>query len=490
MVKNTFLALLFILILFSAAVFGDDYTIEWVDTLKPWSEHDWAEDVVLDGNGNIIILAYSYINDKACQLIIKYNSAGTIIKIDTTYGYEPKAIAMDSNGNIVVTGYISSSAFYTAKYNSSFTLIWADTVRGGYLNCSEEIAIDKNNNIIVTGGYLRSLTDTSGYHTLKYNPAGNIIWADTLKNNEVSWAYGVATDKYNNIIVTGASGTSDYTDYYTVKYNPSGEIIWSDTVEDGNKAYAVGVDSNNNFVVTGTGYYTVKYSSSGAVKWAKTIGSGGSKAKGVTTNYKGDIIITGSTGTGSSIFDKCYTVKCDSNGSVLWSHNFSGASGGGIRGGCGNGVAVDKNDNIIVVGRLVRDDKSECFVIKYKYSPSGVMTETSMKPSVKFEIWPNPFSRTTVIRYESCVVGHASASKHTTQNAQHMTLRIYDLTGRLVKSFPLLDSRYSILNSVTWDGSDESGNRLPSGIYFCKLFTESCGQAGENSITKQLFLLR
>ncbi|MDI6839508.1 MAG: hypothetical protein QMD71_01415 [bacterium] len=54
------------------------------------------------------------------------------------------------------------------------------------------------------------------------------------------------------------------------------------------------------------------------------------------------------------------------------------------------------------------------------------------------EVYPNTFSKKTEIRI---------------QNIDYR-LTIYDLTGRLIRTFPLLNSCNSFLNSVTWDGKD------------------------------------
>ncbi len=81
--------------------------------------------------------------------------------------------------------------------------------------------------------------------------------------------------------------------------------------------------------------------------------------------------------------------------------------------------------------------------------------------NAKLEIYPNPFKEFTVISFQ--------LSKLLTLNSQLLTLTIYDLTGRLVKTF--FDSQLSTLNSqlsVVWDGTDNQGKRVNSGVYFCR----------------------
>jgi hypothetical protein len=83
---------------------------------------------------------------------------------------------------------------------------------------------------------------------------------------------------------------------------------------------------------------------------------------------------------------------------------------------------------------------------------------------------PNPFESRTAVRYHI-------------PNATQLSLRVYDSSGRLVKT---LDdgNRPAGSYSVTWDGSDGSGSQAPSGIYFCRL------QAGDATATRKMILLR
>lgn len=73
-----------------------------------------------------------------------------------------------------------------------------------------------------------------------------------------------------------------------------------------------------------------------------------------------------------------------------------------------------------------------------------------------FSVAPNPFSEKLNIRYNI----HSSQSM-----MQNVSLRIYDTTGKLVRSF------YPESN-IVWFGDDEHGHKLPAGIYFVYLNTD------------------
>ena len=104
------------------------------------------------------------------------------------------------------------------------------------------------------------------------------------------------------------------------------------------------------------------------------------------------------------------------------------------------------------------------------------LVERKMKaPSVYClaQNYPNPFNPTTSIRY-SMISDHS---------AHHTTLRIYNLLGHKVRT--LVDKPQETgYYSVVWDGRDELGNDVASGIYFYSL------HAGKFRDTKKMILVR
>jgi len=84
--------------------------------------------------------------------------------------------------------------------------------------------------------------------------------------------------------------------------------------------------------------------------------------------------------------------------------------------------------------------------------------------------YPNPLNATTIIPYQ---LGHPTMVK----------LEIYNFLGQRVKS--LVNERESAgQHQVLWDGRDDAGNSLPSGVYLYRL------SAGEFVATKRIVLLR
>lgn len=81
---------------------------------------------------------------------------------------------------------------------------------------------------------------------------------------------------------------------------------------------------------------------------------------------------------------------------------------------------------------------------------------------------PNPFTSTTNIRYSIL------DSRFSTEKS---TMRIYDATGRLVKSFDLASSIENLESVLTWNGTDDRGRRLPAGVYMLMLETANVMQS-------------
>ena len=89
------------------------------------------------------------------------------------------------------------------------------------------------------------------------------------------------------------------------------------------------------------------------------------------------------------------------------------------------------------------------------------------------ELWPNypnPFNADTVIRYTTPVDGPVS-------------LRIFNLAGQRVAAL-VSDFRSAGAYAFHWDGRDDEGTALASGVFFYQL------QTGTQTQTRSLLLLR
>ena len=68
-------------------------------------------------------------------------------------------------------------------------------------------------------------------------------------------------------------------------------------------------------------------------------------------------------------------------------------------------------------------------------------------------------------------------------STQDVTLRIYNVEGRLVRT--LLQGRQtSGTHTVAWSGQNDQGGRVASGLYFYRLITDS------GTLTRKMTLLK
>ena len=91
------------------------------------------------------------------------------------------------------------------------------------------------------------------------------------------------------------------------------------------------------------------------------------------------------------------------------------------------------------------------------------------------QIYPNPFRQKTEISFQM---------QDARRKMQDISLEIYDVSGRIVKIFNLTSDFLPLASAVSWDGRDEKGAFVPSGIYFCQL------QTGDFKSVKKLILVR
>ncbi len=75
---------------------------------------------------------------------------------------------------------------------------------------------------------------------------------------------------------------------------------------------------------------------------------------------------------------------------------------------------------------------------------------------------PNPFSTSTTINFNLTTRLHSA----TPWQAESTEIKIYNVKGQLVRKFLIVSPSPSLHVSVTWDGRDEQGNKVSSGLYF------------------------
>jgi len=142
---------------------------------------------------------------------------------------------VDGLGNVIVTGPSGTniptpaSVYATVKYDSAGNQLWAGSYSSGLgFDISRAVVADSQGNVIVTGSCGPNL-NTTGFVTVKYSPDGVELWVRHYDgpgagNDDPC---GLAVDVEGNIYVTGVSYNADFSkDYATLKYSPAGLLLW------------------------------------------------------------------------------------------------------------------------------------------------------------------------------------------------------------------------------------------------------------------------
>ena len=118
------------------------------------------------------------------------------------------------------------------------------------------------------------------------------------------------------------------------------------------------------------------------------------------------------------------------------------------------------------------------------YSEVGIEEAGNPKSEIRnprLVVYPNPFSTTTAIKLSGY-----QATKSDNPIARSLdssvALEIYDLSGRLIRTFRVNLCSYPC-QSVSWDGRDAQGKEVQSGIYFIKL-------QNANPLVKKVVVIR
>ena len=91
-----------------------------------------------------------------------------------------------------------------------------------------------------------------------------------------------------------------------------------------------------------------------------------------------------------------------------------------------------------------------------------------------YQNYPNPFNPQTTISFNLTV---EDAEKNT-------EIIIYNIKGQQIRQYSIFNNQ----SSIVWNGTDENGNTVPSGMYFYKLISD--GNSGRYTSTKKMILLK
>ncbi|MBW8051260.1 MAG: T9SS type A sorting domain-containing protein [Cytophagales bacterium] len=400
--------------------------------------------------------------------IAKYDTSGNLLWVlqegSNNVTDQSRSITIDNNGNVFITGRLSSSDStflntpisetspggqgFVAKLTQTGNCLWA--IRGGLDGIVNDLSFDNSGNIYLIvrvwasgsgGSFCNTPTNISGQYDIdivKLDSIGNCIWNVTAGSSNSEWATGIVTDGVGNSYLTGIFRDSvtfgnNYvisygsTDIFIAKYDSNGNCIWvknaGGTAADGDYNYgSIAFDNNGSIIIVGfyqgtanfgnntisssglTNLFVASYDTSGNFDWVQTAKGNNTQAYFISVDDFGAIYVTGWYNDSSSFGNTILPKHLNSNYAFLAKIGLSGTSG-----------IIEISDN-------------NC------------------------KIYPNPYGYNTYLNYYCTDITYQTK----------LSLFIYDLIGREVKQF----------NNITSGKLEFRGEPLPRGMYLYKIENE------------------
>jgi hypothetical protein len=459
---------------------------------------------------------------------------------------EASSVQQTSDGGYIITGYTESLGaglydIYLVKTDGYGEGLWAKTYGGPHYEYAYGVQQTSDGGYIIAGGIYSIDEDWGNAYLIKTDSIGDTLWTKTYGLAE-KWAnaFSVTLTSDHGYLLAGCQDRDVWwnQDFYVVKTDSMGDTLWTRTFESEpyhcDWATSALQTTNHGYIVAGiTGLqgspvwdiYVVRLDSLGNTLWEKTYGAGdiyvadfGFEIQGTTD---GGYIIAGATdSTSNGSFDMCL-VKIDARGGKLWTKIY-----GGEYDDFASSVKQTTDGGFIVAGHKntasTPEDYCMCFLVKTDAngdttwtrsygSGTGYDVASSVQQTMdggyivggstttyavgSFDFWllrlgadycieenqfrhnvpyilqatPNPFANKTTISWEMI-------------DDRGIKLRVYDAAGCQVKSFDNLQMHYQ--KQIIWDGKNDSGEKLPNGIYFLNF------DAGKSSGTMKLVILK
>jgi hypothetical protein len=281
------------------------------------NDNDLAEDIHVDNTGNIFITGMfssdtTFFDNQLVTTtvseqiyIAKLDSDGNALwakKVGSSHAIGT-SITSGQNGQITITGYFSGnfiqftgitvpnncsssgcSDFYVATFDSLGNILWASGADGTGNGSVRgiEVTNDSQGNILLTGTFVpSSITfDTITLNKfigspsfggdgfiVKYDPAGNVLWAQRIGTSGDDLGQDVITDADDNVYITGIGGGSNLMTCaqdsfagvfrgYVAKFDSSGSTMWVKDV--GGNSKAITLDTATHVYVSGYFRFTAQ----------------------------------------------------------------------------------------------------------------------------------------------------------------------------------------------------------------------------------------
>lgn len=288
-------------------------------------------------------------------------------------------IIMDDSGNVDVAGFTGTSdstvTYLVLQYTPGGASGWTSVYNGSNPGPKKAsgIAVDNNGNIIVTG--IVTSGGSANYLTVKYDrSAGSIRWEEVYDNpyHGDDYAVGTAVSTEGHIFVTGYSRFDSTTafSYLTIEYDSTGKQIFADRfVPNGSDAIPTAIVRDNNTDVFVCGpvisssfdIQILKYSfyQHGQIALTVDLGNTNDRLGGMVLDASGEMYLCGSNGQSIAI------VKYDNDLNLIWKTVIPDLTDASVV-----TCKLDPHQNLLLAG-YTRNPQGDCDILTAAVTPSG-----------------------------------------------------------------------------------------------------------------------
>jgi hypothetical protein len=290
----------------------------------PSNRVDGAASLAVDSYGNVYVAGSSQSQTKYEIVLLKYLSTGTLewkrnYRGEYSLNDFANSMMLDVNGNIIITGNSDRDSNFTdiitLKYNSDGVLKWK-SISGSlnrnissYATC---MALDRFGNVYSAGWKEKLHTvNKSDIILIKHDSSGHQLWIKTYdgtaNGNDV--IVSMQADTSGNIYVTGVTeGLLSNKDIITAKYDATGNILWQNIYNDELSNYIdqpaeMVIDGKANIYIVGSSLsdatngdlLMIKYDYNGIQKWLQKYSYKGGQCSGfsIALDYNSNILVEG-----------------------------------------------------------------------------------------------------------------------------------------------------------------------------------------------------
>lgn len=397
----------------------------------PSSAYDAAYAIAYGLDGNIYVAGSSG-ND---MFVVSLAATG-----DTNWTYRHDGTGIASNGaNAIVYG--TDNNIYVAGVSAGVSSSWDFCV----------ISLSPSGDTNWTYEYDGGASSYDGANSIVYGLDGNVYAA--------GFSTGIGDDWF--LTVTSLTNAGDENWVYTYR----GDLYQS------NRANSIVYGTDNNIYVAGVcawaasghDFMVLSLNVAGDTNWTYRLQGSqdfDDDAKAIVYGSDGNIYAAGTVVDGVSARDFA-VVSLAADGTQNWLYTYSAAPS--FWWDEAYAITYGLDDKVYAAGYCIDSTGIHLwdFTVISLDPVTGIEeTKASAANVVAIEAVPNPFSNRTNLRYSILDPGYL---------IEEPRIRIYDATGRLVKSFDLESSTKDQKTVVSWYGTTDTGDRLPGGVYFVKV---------------------